>query len=371
MTDQHPLPAQPPHIGPIVDDRSGRDRIGAHELAIVLSHYGIGIIRKIREYPRGSRRAPKLVIRSDDGEYLLKRRAPGRDDPYRVAFSHSLQLHLAETGFPVPSLVGTRNDHNSLVQHHGRIYELFDYVRGRRYDRSPASTARVGAALGRLHRLLDGFSSPYEPPRGTYHAADGAEALFDQVVSAVTVAEPGAERAPLERTVSYLRQAYVDAAQRVKEAGYESWPRTVLHGDWHPGNVLFRDGEVVAVLDFDSARIEPRMADVANGALQFSLTMTDPDDPLRWPERLDVERMRAFLRGCDSAAGEPIRGVERQAIPWLIIEALVIESIIPITATGTFGGLSGSRFLTMVERKTHWLRPRAAKLVRYLEEAQK
>ena len=35
---------------------------GAEELAIVLSHYDIGIIDSIAEFPRGSRKAPKLLI---------------------------------------------------------------------------------------------------------------------------------------------------------------------------------------------------------------------------------------------------------------------------------------------------------------------
>jgi hypothetical protein len=41
--------------------------------------------------------------------------------------------------------------------------------------------------------------------------------------------------------------------------------------------------------------------------------------------------------------------------------------VIPIAATGRFAMLKGSSFLGMVERKVHWLRPRAQKLIEFIE----
>ena len=47
---------------------------------------------------------------------------------------------------------------------------------------------------------------------------------------------------------------YRQAADAVDELGLESWPKQIVHADWHPGNMLFRDNHVVAVIDYDSAR---------------------------------------------------------------------------------------------------------------------
>ena len=79
---------------------SDREKFAPDELAIVLSHYDLGIIDSIKEFSRGSRKAPKLLVRCDKGEFLLKRRAHGKDDPFKVAFSHALQLYLASKQFP-------------------------------------------------------------------------------------------------------------------------------------------------------------------------------------------------------------------------------------------------------------------------------
>src|SRR5262245_21845719 len=127
---------QRPHIGPAYEDVAHRERFDAHELAMVLSHYEIGVIEHLRNFPRASPRSHKMRIKTGKGEYLLKRRAPGLDDPYRVAFAHELQLHLARRNYPVPGLAGTRGDNNSMLQFNGRVYELFNYIHGTRYERS-------------------------------------------------------------------------------------------------------------------------------------------------------------------------------------------------------------------------------------------
>ncbi len=329
---------------------------------MVLSHYDIGVIESLKSFPRGSRRSPKIKIRSRRGEFLLKRRASGQDDPYRVAFAHDLQLHLAQQAYPVAGLVGTRDENNSMLQFNNRTYEMFQYVHGTRYDKTQAQAAVVGAMLGHFHRLMHDFKSRYDPPVGGFHATPELDAKMALLGPAISNAEPGHDAKELAHTIDFLRVAYYDAARRVTELGFESWPRNIVHGDWHPGNLLFHEGEIAAVLDFDSARIEPRIVDLANAALQFSMAVGESDEPDDWPESLDARLMRALVRGYDQATDQPLTDAERSALPWLIVEDLIVESVVPIAATGSFARLPGSSFLRMVERKVKWLRPRAASL---------
>jgi hypothetical protein len=90
--------------------------------------------------------------------------------------------------------------------------------------------------------------------------------------------------------------------------------------------------------------------------------MTSPDNPSAWPDGLDAEVIRCMLRGYDEASGKPLTPAERTSLPWLMVEALIIESVVPIAATGSFARLAGSAFLEMIERKVKWIRPRAAAL---------
>ncbi|GAG51518.1 unnamed protein product, partial [marine sediment metagenome] len=129
-----------------------RERFSPSELAVVLSHYDLGVVKSAREFARGSRRSPKLRLRTADGRYLLKRRAQGRDKPARVTFAHTLLWHLRQKGFPVPELLPTRDTGESMLIHEGGVYELFEYVAGEAYDASLPQTAHAGKTLARFHR---------------------------------------------------------------------------------------------------------------------------------------------------------------------------------------------------------------------------
>jgi len=339
-----------------------REKFSSQELVIVMSNYELGAIRAIKEFPRGSRKAPKLLITADSGEYLLKRRARGKDDPYKVAFAHAIQLYLATVKFPLPHLIGTRKDNNSMFQHNGRVFEMFEYIRGSNYDNSLEETFDSGRTLALYHKLLRDFKTEFQPGVGSYHDARNLHSGFERLPEMLGKADR--EHVITERqmssTMEFLQRAYEEAKGKVNAAGLLEWPAQIVHCDWHPGNVLFRNREVVAALDFDSARLQQRVIDLANGVLQFSI-LGGSEDPGSWPEYLDESRFKRFLRGYDEV--DPVPAEEVQVIPWLMIEAMVAESIFPIAATGFFGRIDGYGFLAMIERKIRWIQKNHVKLL--------
>lgn len=362
MPHPRPQPQPKPQVGVTTPvEHSLREKFDVHELAIVLSHYDLGALEMLRDYPRGSRRSPKVRVKSQRGEYLLKRRAAGNDDPFRVAFAHDLQLALANHRFPLPGILGTR-DNNSMLHLNGRTYEMFNYIHGTRYDRSPEQARMVGHTLGLMHQHLHRFESAYEPPPVSFHDVTEIDARMALLIPSIVAAHPRADRAAAAHTIEFLRKAYHESARRVNDLGYPHWPDGVIHGDWHPGNLLYRQGRVVAVLDFDSARLEPRVADVSNAILQFSMLLADPDDPATWPDGFDEPVIQAILSGYDDGSGRPLSTSERASLPWLMIEALTVEAIVPIAATGSFARIPGSDFLAMIERKVRWIGMRPDRL---------
>jgi homoserine kinase type II len=162
----------------------------------------------------------------------------------------------------------------------------------------------------------------------------------------------------------YLLQSYHHAAESCEALGIDTWPKQIVHADWHPGNMLFRDNHVVAVIDYDSARLLPRVVDIANGALQFSIIGGD-EDVSKWPDYVDESRFKRFLRGYDEVM--LLSQAEIRAIPWLMIEALIAEAVFPIAATGNFGRMEGVTFLQMVQRKIAWIQKSADHLVELAE----
>lgn len=330
---------------------SVRERFAADELAIVLSHFDVGVLREVREFPRGSRKAPKLYLNAETGQYLLKRRARGRDDVQKVTFSHLVQLHLASQQFPLPHLIGTRRSNHSMLQLETGIYELFEFIPGQNYPQTVEATHEAGRILALYHKLLEGFHTEFRPSPGSFHAAPSVEQGLRHIPKVVAHASD---------LCGTLAEAYRTASSRVEAAGIASWPSQIVHADWHPGNLLFQDNRVVAVIDYDSSRLLPRVIDAANGALQFSILGSE--DLAKWPDHVDAPRFRTFIKGYDEVV--LLSQAEIDAVPWLMIEALIAEAVFPIAQTGHFSRFDGFSFLDMVRRKTAWIAAHAGALIK-------
>ena len=116
--------------------------------------------------------------------------------------------------------------------------------------------------------------------------------------------------------------------------------------------MLFRNRHVAAVIDYDAARLQPRVIDFANGALQFSI-LGGGEVADTWPDYIDQTRFKRFMRGYDSVS--VITKAEVRAVPFLMCEAMIAEAVLPIAATGSFGRFIGFSFLQMIDRKVKWV----------------
>src|SRR5215212_9943775 len=158
-----------------------REQFAPDELAIVVSHFDIGVIESVTEFPRGSRKAPKVLINTEHGKFLLKRRARGKDEPQKVAFTHAIQMYLASKQFPLPHLIGTKKENNSMLQWRNGVYELFEYISGQSYPQTLEATFDSGRVLGLYHKLLLEFKTEFQPPSGSYHKTPAVEAGLRQI----------------------------------------------------------------------------------------------------------------------------------------------------------------------------------------------
>jgi Ser/Thr protein kinase RdoA (MazF antagonist) len=332
----------------------GGAHISSEEVAEVLSHYDIGSVRQTKAVSGGSKYVPKMVIVSEQGKFFLKRRPRGKDDLPRVGFAHAVQAHLAQEAFPVTSLMATRDEKNTILQLGSHIYELFKFVAGRRYDGSAEATADAGRQLAKLHRHFAEFASEWKPSRGGFH--DSSTVRRHLKTAGKKKAGPPDKK--LQHTAGVLMTLYNASSVRVNELGFDSWAEQIVHGDWHPGNMLFSKGKLVAVLDFDSMKLAPTVTDFANGMLQFSIVGGRPN-PADWPAYLDQAKVVQFLTGYRQvgAVREPPLLDENKlaALLDLMIETMIAEAILPVAATGFFGNLSGFEFLNMIQRKCEWI----------------
>jgi len=333
---------------------SQRAAFDKSELAVVLSHYDLGVIESVTDFKRGSRQSPKVGIVCERGKFLLKRRSIKRAEPDRVHFAHRVQQSLAAFEFPVAKLAVPREQQHTFLQLGGQIYEMFTFVPGHAFEKTPAQAYSAGAMLARFHLATERFSpSARRPePHGDYHDAPGVRtglcclapkiSLHDSLVGNET---------ELNDLVKWLLAAYDDASNRVNGFGFRELEPCVIHSDWHPGNLLYRRSVVAAVIDYDSVRWSTKVVDVANGALQFS--MCAGGDVASWPAELDLHRYSEFLEGYRSLHRLAER--ECKCIADLMCEALIAECVPPMAETGSVGRWEGFRVLQMLRKKIDWI----------------
>ena len=332
-------------------------KFASKELAGVLGHYEIGTVSQATPLSGGNKRAPKIVVVSDHGVFLLKRRPRASSNIQRVEFAHSVQQYLAEKGFPATVLVSTRDEKKTVLEIDHHIYECFKFVSGVRYDGSPEATVDTGRQLAKLHRYLAGYDGQGIKLKGSFHDSTTVRRHLKATTKTLkriwangTVKE-GAKK-ELQKTVEVLMHLYNDSSVRVNQRGFDSWDKQVVHGDWHPGNMLFTDRRITAVLDFDSVKMAPPVTDLANGMLQFSIVGNRPN-PVDWPDYLDQAKLIQFLDGYREVID--LESNMLKSLLDLMIETIIAESVLPVAATGFFGNLCGLEFLQMIKRKAQWM----------------
>jgi Ser/Thr protein kinase RdoA (MazF antagonist) len=343
-------------------------RGGAHfsteELARVLSHYDIGVIHEVKPLSAGSRHVPKVVVTSKKGKFVLKRRPHGRDDLGWVAFAHDVQTHLAGKKFPVAPLLPTRDEnlrdglrHNTILSLDNHVYEFFKFIRGARYDGSPESTNQAGRQLARFHLCLADFPLRNEPQRVSFHDSS----IVRRYLKAIGAVKKTSPKKHSQTTSEALLDLYNDSSIRVNKLGFISWKQQVVHGDWHPGNMLFSAHKFTAVLDFDAVKVAPPVTDLANGMLQFSIVAGRPN-PVDWPDYFDETRFLQFLNGYRTLA--KLDKNKLNSLIDLMVETMIAEAVLPVAATGFFGNFTGLDFLKMIRRKADWLSKNRIKLTK-------
>jgi Ser/Thr protein kinase RdoA (MazF antagonist) len=327
----------------------GGANFSSEELVRVLSHYDVGIVHRVKPLTAGNRRAPKVIVTADKGVFLLKRRPRGRDDLERVTFAHAVQQHLAQRSFPVTSLLATADGQMTALSLENHIYEFFCFVAGTRYDGSVQDTREAGRQLALFHKHLADFPARDEHSPWCFHDS----ALVRRHLKLISSDKRTESGRRMQAVTQELLLRYDKSSVRVNQVGFGSWKRQLVHGDWHPGNLLFSDHKIVAVVDFDSMRVAPPATDLANGMLQFSIIANRPN-PAEWPAHFDRDRILQFVAGYQEVIKLSER--KRYGLVDLMIESMIAEAVLPVAATGSFGQHSGLDFLEMILRKTKWLR---------------
>ena len=219
--------------------------VSAEEMADFLSRYDAGELVSAKGIAEGVENSNYLIDTSA-GRYILtlyEKRVDERDLPFFMA----LLDHLADCDLPVPRAIRDRAG-VQIQTLAGRPACLIEFLPGVSVTYPTlAQAAATGAALGRMHLALADFTLERPNALGLSGWLALAERCGDD----------------LDRIAPNLRQRVFDELVVLQQHWPRDLPRSVIHADLFPDNVLTHHDRVTGIIDFYFACTEIRAWDLA------------------------------------------------------------------------------------------------------------
>lgn len=264
-------------------------QVSAEALQAFLAKFDVGEGVAHKGIAEGIENSNFIVI-TTRGRYILTlyEKRVQRDD---LPFFLGLIDHLAERGGPVPRAVPDREGER-VHELEGRPACLIEFLPGLSVSHpTPAQARAAGAALGRMHEASASFN---RQRRNTLGVADWRP-LLERCGTAMDEIAPR------------LHARASEALAEVEAAWPHELPRTAIHADLFPDNVLMLGDDVTGLIDFYFACTDVRAYDLAvmHSAWAFDSTGATYDESAG----------RALMEGYEAAHG--LSADERAALPVL------------------------------------------------------
>ncbi|WP_158782321.1 serine/threonine protein kinase [Pantoea sp. BAV 3049] len=183
----------------------------------------------------------------DKKRYVVKFYRPQRWSQQQIEEEHQFTAELLADEVPVAAPRALQG--KTLHQHQGYLFTVFPSLGGRQYETDNYDHLEwVGRYLGRMHQT----------GRKKMFAARPAIGLQEYITEPLQVLEassliPGKLKDRLLTSVRLI-------GTTLQNYWHTQWQPLRLHGDCHPGNILWRDGPLF--VDLDDARTGPAVQDL-------------------------------------------------------------------------------------------------------------
>jgi len=298
----------------IDSDSSGSDpderQLGSDSLVSEVSR-AFGLAEPAEWSDLGGSWTTNLRLDHPDRESVVVRIHRGSTSPARLAAMQTARDVVAAAGVPTVRHLATPDGEPFVSLGNGRLAELEPWVQWNERMNTPLLLERGFAILGRVH---DALRTTPIPAAGA--TADYANHIHSEQAAAAT--RRGADRIRGWQDFILTRLAdrvvrHVDAVAAAEEPLHDRQVRQIVHGDFWDNNVLFRDGELAAVIDFDFMANRPRIDDLA---LTIYFFLLEPGRDL--PTAADRGLVRRFVDAYDHGTVLPLSQDERAALPLAI-----------------------------------------------------
>ncbi|QKJ89107.1 Stress response kinase A [Paramixta manurensis] len=183
----------------------------------------------------------------DKKRYVVKFYRPQRWSAEQIGEEHQLAAELQAAEIPLAAPLSLQG--NTLNQHDGFWFAVFPSLGGRQYETDNEDQMEwVARFIARIHQTSSQRLFSHRPTFGLAEYLTEPQRLLEQC-SLI----PASLKPALLRSVARLDKS-------LHESWHTNWVPLRLHGDCHPGNILWRDGPFF--VDLDDARNGPAVQDL-------------------------------------------------------------------------------------------------------------
>ena len=283
-------------------------RLGDADLADIAHAFELGDVTRYQAIAAGTINS-NFAVETDRGKWFV-RVNEGKSE-VDVAWEARLVGELAAGGVVTPPPIAARDGraYAPLAGARGKWVSVFPWREGTHLAATEVTTERaaeLGAALASLHVV--GLELPASWRRGSIYDHDHLVGRFKRFED---VLDPQLARAidVIGEELAIVGQAHATRARAT--AG-------IIHGDLFRDNVLWQDGRLVAILDFEQA---------SGGSLAYDIAVCIND--WCWDGRPRFDLASALLQGYETR--RPLGDGDRAALPIEVRAAAMRFTITRIT----------------------------------------
>lgn len=205
--------------------------------------YGWGI--DVKDFKSLSERAT-LITSVDHEKFILKKKGCAEQFERELKLLKHLRNNKFPTQFPLYNKIGNFN-----VSYQNANYCIYNYLYGETF--SAAETLQdsnipklLGETIANLNKTMDSINFTRDfPQKDLYHMVYGY--AVNEIVNT------GCS----EKLLNVFQQLEVDIKTVVR-----SLPKQLIHRDSHIHNIIFRDGTLMGVIDFEIAEVNVNIFDI-------------------------------------------------------------------------------------------------------------
>lgn len=301
------------------------------EVTEVLKHYDLGELVAHEQNERGYVNTSYVIETLLEGKkqrYFFRKYKRGAREE-ELDFEHSLINHLVGNGFSLAARVLTTRGGSTYVQRFDqeddqevRFYAIFEFLPGEdKYTWvNPVCTLEElrnsAAVLAQFHNAACGFQP--QSSRAESKILDLLPIIANNVARCVSRNKHTDFDVCLRAHKDLISMQIKKTLRSLCAPACQDLVQTVIHCDYHPGNLKFQKGKIVGLFDFDWSKIDARCFDLGLAIAYFFITWGEArDGELRMNEAsLFLRTYQETLQGLGGL--EPLNRTELNVLPYMI-----------------------------------------------------